>query len=147
MRVIGLDVGARRIGVASGDTETGIAAPAGVIIRDDDASAVAAALREADAREAAMIVVGMPYTMAGRVGPQAEAAMAFARKLEEAGAAVETMDERLSSAEAKRNLRASAPQGGGRRKSRRGREAGAVDAAAAAIILQAWLDGKRAQGE
>ena len=147
MRVIGLDVGARRIGVASGDTETGIAAPAGVIVREDDASAVAAALREAEAREADVIVVGMPYTMAGRVGPQAEEAMAFARKLEEAGATVETMDERLSSAEAERTLRASAPQGRGRRKSRRGREAGAVDAAAAAIILQAWMDGKRARGE
>ena len=147
MRVIGLDVGARRIGVASGDTETGIAAPAGVIVREDDASAVAEALREAEAREADVIVVGMPYTMAGRVGPQAEAAMAFARKLKEAGATVETMDERLSTAQAKRNLRASAPGGGGRRKSRRGREAGAVDAAAAAIILQAWMDGKRARGE
>ena len=147
MRVIGLDVGARRIGVASGDTETGIAAPAGVIVREDDASAVAEALREAEAREADVIVVGMPYTMAGRVGPQAEAAMAFARKLTEAGATVETMDERLSSAEAKRALRASAPHGKGRPMSRRVREAGVVDAAAAAIILQAWLDGKRARGE
>ena len=147
MRVIGLDVGARRIGVASGDTETGIAAPAGVIVREDDASAVAAALREAEAREAAMIVVGMPYTMAGRVGPQAEEATAFARKLAEAGATVETMDERLSSSQAKRNLRASVPHGRGHPRSRREREAGAVDAAAAAIILQAWLDGKRGRGE
>lgn len=147
MRVIGLDVGARRIGVASGDTETGIAAPVGVIVREDEASAVADALREAEAREAEIIVVGMPYTMAGRVGPQAEAAAAFARKLAEAGATVETMDERLSSAEAERALRSAAPGGGSRRKSRREREKGAVDAAAAAIILQAWLDGKRARGE
>lgn len=147
MRVIGLDVGARRIGVASGDTETGIAAPVGVIVRADEASAVADALREAGAREAEVIVVGMPYTMAGRVGPQAEAAAAFARKLAEAGATVETMDERLSSAEAERALRTSAPGDGSRRKSRREREKGAVDAAAAAIILQAWLDGKRARRE
>lgn len=147
MRVIGLDVGERRIGVASGDTETGIAAPAGVIVRADETAAVAEAMREAAARNAEVIVVGLPYTMAGRVGPQAEAALAFARKLEEAGAAVETMDERLSSSEAERALRASAPGGRGRRSSRRIREKGAVDAAAAAIILQAWLDGRRAQRE
>ncbi len=141
MRVIGLDVGARRIGVASGDTETGIAAPAGVIVCADEASAVADALREAASRGAEVIVVGMPYTMAGRVGPQAEAVEAFARRLAEAGATVETVDERLSSAEAERALRASAPGG----RSRPRMEKGAVDAAAAAIILQAWLDSERAR--
>ncbi len=139
MRVIGLDVGARRIGVASGDTETGVAAPVGVIVVADEAAAVAEALREASERGAEVIVVGMPYTMAGRVGPQAEAVAAFVRRLEEAGAAVETVDERLSSAEAERALRASAPGGRGKRKIAKG----AVDAAAAAVILQSWLDGRR----
>lgn len=139
MRVIGLDVGARRIGVASGDTETGVAAPVGVIAVADEASAAANALREASERGAEVIVVGMPYTMAGRVGPQAEAVAAFVQRLEEAGATVETIDERLSSAEAERALQASAPGGRGKRKIAKG----AVDAAAAAVILQSWLDGRR----
>ena len=140
MRALGLDVGERRIGVASGDTDTGIAVPAGVI--EDSPDPVADVLREAQSRDADVVVVGMPYSMSGRVGPQAQVVQEFARRLEGTGLAVETIDERLSSAEAERALEGSR----GRGRSRRRVEKGAVDAAAAAVILQAWLNGKRGRG-
>ena len=137
MRALGLDVGERRIGVASGDTDTGVAVPVGVILNSPDAAADV--LREARERDAQVVVVGMPYSMSGRAGPQAEAVRGFAQRLEDAGLAVETVDERLSSAEAERALAG----GRGRGRARRRPEKGAVDAAAAAVILQAWLDGRR----
>ena len=140
MRALGLDVGERRIGVASGDTDTGVAVPVGVIQNSPDAAADV--LREARERDAQVVGVGMPYSMSGRAGPQAEAVQGFAQRLEEAGFAVETIDERLSSAEAERALAGGRGRGRGRRKV----EKGAVDAAAAAVILQAWLDAKRGRG-
>lgn len=140
MRALGLDVGERRIGVASGDTDTGIAVPAGVI--ENTSNAIADVVREANARDAGVVVVGMPYSMSGRVGPQAEVVQAFVERLEEAGLTVETVDERLSSAEAERALGAGRSRGRGRRKPERGE----VDAAAAVVILQAWLDGGRVRG-
>ena len=91
MRVIGLDVGARRIGVASGDTDTRLAVPVGVVTVEQGNSGIAGVLREAEAREASVIVVGMPYSMSGRVGPQAESVEEFVRLLREAGAHVETV--------------------------------------------------------
>lgn len=140
MRALGLDVGERRIGVASGDTDSGIAVPAGVIENSPEATADVA--REANARDAGVIVVGMPYSMSGRVGPQAQVVQEFVRGLQEVGLAVETVDERLSSAEAERALAGGRTRGRGRRRL----EKGAVDAAAAVVILQAWLDGKRGSG-
>ena len=137
MRALGIDVGERRIGVASGDTDTGVAVPVGVIQNSPDAAVDV--LREARERDAQVVVVGMPYSMSGRVGPQAEVVQGFAQRLEDAGLAVETVDERLSSAEAERALEGGRDRGRTRRKV----EKGAVDAAAAAVILQAWLDGKR----
>ena len=140
MRALALDVGERRIGVASGDTDTGVAVPAGVIENAPDVAAHV--LREVQARGADVVIVGMPYSMSGRVGPQAQVVQEFIRRLEELGLAVETVDERLSSAEAERALAGSRSRGRGRRRP----EKGAVDAAAAAVVLQAWLDGKRGSG-
>ena len=140
MRALGLDVGERRIGVASGDTDTGIAVPAGVI--ENTPEATQDVVREAHARDAEVVVVGMPYSMSGRVGPQALAVQEFVRGLQEAGLAVETVDERLSSAEAERALAGGRTQGRGRRRP----EKGEVDAAAAVVILQAWLDANRGSG-
>ena len=105
MRVIGLDVGERRTGVASGDTETGLAVPVGVIESGADGPAVAEVVREARAREASVIVVGMPYSMSGRIGPQAEAVGRFLELLRAAADIdVETVDERLSTAQAERGM-------------------------------------------
>ena len=137
MRALGLDVGERRIGVASGDTDSGVAVPARVI--ENTPEATQDVVREAHARDAGVVVVGMPYSMSGRVGPQALVVQEFVRGLQEAGLAVETVDERLSSAEAERALAAGRTRGRGRRRPAKG----AVDAAAAVVILQAWLDGRR----
>ena len=137
MRALGLDVGERRIGVASGDTDAGVAVPVGVIENTPEATEDVA--REVRARDAEVVVVGMPYSMSGRVGPQAQVVQEFAQRLEEAGLAVETVDERLSSAEAERALAGGRMRGRGRRRL----EKGAVDTAAAVVILQAWLDGRR----
>ena len=141
MRALGLDVGERRIGLASGGTDTRIAVPVGAIENSPEAAGDVA--REARARDAGVVVVGMPYSMTGRVGPQAEAVRGFIARLEEAGLAVETVDERLSSAEAERALAAGRARGRGRRRP----EKGAVDAAAAVVILQAWLDGRPGSGQ
>ncbi len=147
MRVIGLDVGERRTGVASGDTETGLAVPVGVIESAADSSAVAEVMREARAREAAVIVVGMPYSMSGRIGPQAETVGRFVELLRAAAdIEVETVDERLSTAQAERGMarsRERGPRSHQRTKAGRRLPKGASDAAAAAIILQSWLDRRR----
>ena len=137
MRALGLDVGERRIGLAAGDTDAGIAVPIGFV--ENSPHAVADILQEAGRREAGVVVVGMPYSMSGRSGPQAQSVQEFVRGLTEAGLAVETIDERLSTAEAERALSGGRPRGRGRRKPERGD----VDAAAAAVLLQAWLDSKR----
>ena len=140
MRVIGLDVGERRTGVASGDTETGLATPAGVIAGLADPTAVTQAASEAVSRSAEVIVVGMPYSMSGRVGPQAEAVERFVAELREAAEArIETIDERLSTQQAERSMH----QHGERRRGRRRPPTGASDASAAAVILQSWLDARR----
>ena len=141
MRVIALDVGERRTGVASGDTETGLATPAGVIAGLADSTAAAQAASEARSRSAEVIVVGMPYSMSGRAGAQAEAVERFVAELREAAeAVVETIDERLSTQQAERSMRVH----GERRRGRRSPlPTGASDASAAAVILQSWLDARR----
>ena len=154
-RVMALDVGDRRIGVALSDPTRSLATPLGAIDRAalaaagesganplsaDDAELGAAADAAADiAREygASEIVVGVPYLMSGRVGAQARSALRFAAALERrSGLAVVRVDERLSTVQARRML----SQGGGSRGARV-RDRGAVDSAAAAVMLQAWLDG------
>ena len=76
--------------------------------------------------------------MNGRVGPQAEVTLAFIDELAaHTGLAIDTVDERLTSVEAERRIRQSAAPGRGKR----GKPAkGSIDAGAAVLILQAWLD-------
>ena len=143
MRVIALDVGERRIGVASGDTVTRLAVPAAVVERQAGADAIEAVLREARSRDAELIVVGMPLSLNGRRGPQAEVTEAFVRELaQRTSTPIETWDERFSTSEAEHRMRqARGPAGRGRpERSQRG----AVDAAAAAVILQSYLDARTA---
>ncbi len=139
MAIAALDLGRRRIGVAL--TAGGAAAyPVGTIERRSlvkDLAAIAAMLR---ARDVEQIVVGLPLNMDGSVGSQARAAQDFARQLEAAiGLPVVLYDERLTSFEAEERLseerlRASP------RKARR--KKAAVDALAAAIILEGWLQSR-----
>ncbi len=137
-RVLGVDVGTTRVGLALSDP-AGITAQPLEVIDGPGASGFAAAIaervRELEVEE---IVVGIPLHMDGRRGPAAEAAEAFAVSLEEAtGLPVRRWDERLSTKEAERAMRAGGADG---RKQR-----GVVDKVAAAIVLGAYLDARRAR--
>jgi putative Holliday junction resolvase len=136
MRIIGLDLGERRIGVAAADDRTGVAVPVTTVLAGDDVlSVIAGVVQEQAADE---LVVGMPLSMTGAVGAQAQKVQTVVEELRETLAIpVHTWDERLSTVQAAR----SAPSPG-RRKSARTAVAGR-DAAAAAIILQAFMDRRR----
>jgi putative Holliday junction resolvase len=136
--VLGVDLGARRIGLAVSDAEGRVAFPAGVLesrgaVRD--VAAVAAVVRE---RGAGCVVVGLPVHMSGRRGPEAEAALRFAAALaKQAGVPVDTLDERWTSREAERALREM-----GRTSKKRAR--GEVDAIAATLLLRSFLERRSA---
>lgn len=137
-----LDVGDRRVGIALSDPTGTLATPFGAVERGE--SDVDEILRLAEREGAGAIVVGMPYTLAGARGAQAAKTAAFVRALREKarGVPVSTLDERLSTAQARRLLRESSAPGGRRRKTRRQQDRGRTDAAAAAVILQGYLDGR-----
>jgi putative holliday junction resolvase len=137
--IIGLDHGARRIGVAVGDTETGMAFPRPAIHRRSLAVDLHEVEQLAWAEGAELIVVGLPLNMDGSEGDQAAAARSFGDGLTENGLRVAYEDERLSSWEAGEQLRA-----GGRRSP--SRESGELDSAAARLILQQYLDARRRMG-
>lgn len=142
MRVLGLDLGARRIGLALSDPEGRIAFPEGYLERRGlrrDLEALGALIAE---REVGAIVVGLPIHLDGRSGPAAASARAFAERLGEAtGLPVELLDERWTSVEAERHLRSR----GRRTVERRGR--GTVDTVAATLLLSTYLDRRRALAE
>jgi putative Holliday junction resolvase len=133
---MGLDVGERRIGVAIADELGMIASPAGVVQRGDgDLQRI---LETARAQRAGVIVIGLPMGLSGREGPQAATVRAFAESLAQAAddsLEIVFWDERLTSTMAERALAAQ-----GRKKNRR---SGEIDAVAAAVILQGYLDAER----
>jgi len=135
---MGLDHGSRRIGVAIGDTETGMAFARTAIQRrnlDRDLALVG----ELCASEGIdRVVIGLPLNMDGSEGPQAREVRAFGQRLTTAGLAVEYEDERLSTWEAGERL---AEVG---RRARRG--SGELDSTAARVILQQYLDARRGTG-
>jgi putative Holliday junction resolvase len=133
MRIIGLDLGEKRIGVAAADDRTQVAVPVTTI--DADGDPVAAIARLVDEQNADELVIGMPLSMSGAMGPQAQLTMEVVERLRERMTLpVHTWDERLTTAQASR----SAPRGG-----RAAEKKGARDAIAAAILLQAFLDSRR----
>ena len=135
-RVVGLDFGRRRIGVALSDPSGIIASPHGVVEADPEDPTVPSdeLVDLLEKVEADRIVVGLPLHMDGSVGEMAEEVRAFAEALEErTGLPVEEWDERLSSSAAERALvETGAPD-------RVRREKGRVDAMAAALTLRAYL--------
>ena len=131
-RVIGLDHGSRRIGVAVGDTATGMAFARPALQRRDlvlDLDTISALVRD---EEAELVVLGLPRNMDGSEGSQAAAARDFGERLVAIGLRVEFVDERLTSWQAAEQLADE-----GRRVRRR---SGEVDSAAARLILQEYLD-------
>jgi putative Holliday junction resolvase len=142
MRVLGVDLGERRIGVAVSDGTGTLASPRCTIERSGDRSADRAALvAVVEEVGAQRVVVGLPLSLNGRRGPAARAAQADADELAQLlaprGIAVETFDERLTTVSAARSLR-EAGRGGRAQKSR-------IDQSAAAVLLQAWLDTRGAR--
>lgn len=139
MRAVALDLGTRRIGVAVSDAGGTMATPYSVITRSGDARADRARVAEIVSEvDAGLVVVGLPLSMDGSEGPAAKAALKEAEALRDLlDVPVELQDERLTSVTANRSLTEAGVTGKRRRKAR---EAGAVDQAAAAVLLQSWLD-------
>lgn len=133
--VLGLDPGERRIGVALAVPGTSMALPLTVLDRNDEWEAALRAL-VAEHRVAG-IVVGLPVSLSGTEGAAAVGARSFAAHVASLVALpVDLVDERLSTVAAGRALAAAGA--GGRR------QRGVIDASAAAVILQAWLDARGA---
>lgn len=131
-RVLGLDLGDVRIGVAISDPERRLAVPLGTIHTGApaDLKAVASLVRE---NEVSLVVVGHPLLLSGEAGDRARHAEAFADALRSVlEVPVVLQDERLSTVEADRALREAGATGPRRR--------AAVDRSAATVILQAYLD-------
>ena len=137
MRVLALDVGDRRIGVALSDPTGLLASPLSTITRKGQDADVDEVLGLAAANDVTEIVVGMPVSLSGRKGAQAARTTAFAEELRrKTDIPVVFADERYSTVQAERSLRESGVQPS--------RDKARVDAAAAAVILQSYLDARRA---
>jgi len=142
MRVVALDLGSRRVGVAVSDAGGIMAMPYSVIQRSGDVRVDRAQVARIVAEvEAELVLVGLPLSLDGSVGPAAAAALEEAEALREVvGVPVELHDERLTSVTANRALSEAGVTG---RRRRQARQAGAVDQVAAAVLLQSWLDKNR----
>ena len=132
MRVLAVDFGEKRIGLAVSDESGRVVVPVGVVARTSDARAASDVARAAREREVSRLVVGLPRSLDGREGLLASRARTFARRLEEAsGLPVDLHGEALTSVEAERDLREAGLRGP--------RRAAARDAEAAALLLRDWL--------
>jgi putative Holliday junction resolvase len=129
-RVIGVDHGARRVGLAVGDEETGMAFPRSTVPAVGAAEVIA---RLAEDEGTGRVVVGLPLNMDGSEGPQAAAARGFGYELTQLGLEVAFSDERLTTWEAGERSRAAD----------RPRSANAIDSAAAALILEQFFADRR----
>jgi putative holliday junction resolvase len=133
--VLGLDLGEARIGVAVSDPDRRLAVPVGTVRTGapQDVKAIAKLVAELGV---ASIVVGLPVSLSGEERTAADHARTFAGALRDfLHLPVELQDERLSTVEASRVLRRAGVKARGQRE--------VIDQAAAAVILQAWLDRQR----
>ena len=139
MRALGIDLGSKRIGVALSDSGGVLATPYEVIQRSGQVATDHRKILELAAEaDVECIVVGLPLSLDGSIGPAARAALDEAAAL---GATtdlpVETYDERLTTVTADRSLMQMSMGAAARRK--------VVDKVAAAVMLQAWLDRRAAR--
>ena len=133
MRVLALDIGEVRVGVAVSDPAGRVASPVCVLPSAEVLAHAASFRRVLEDWEPDLLVCGLPRTLAGEEGPQAARIREQAQRIASTcGIPLEFADERLSSAEAKRILRS---QGLSERAMR-----GKVDMVAASLFLQSWLD-------
>jgi len=130
-RLLALDIGDKRIGVAVSDESQLLARPLTTVARASKRQDFERIARLAAEHNATRVIVGLPRTLRGEEGPQAKRVRRYADALSAAvGLPIAFQDERYSSVEAEERLAAS--------RKRRSREA--IDAAAAAIILQDYLN-------
>ncbi len=136
MRIMGLDIGKKTIGVALSDPEGLIAQPVATIKRTTFSNDIEEVLRLSADHSVAVIVAGLPLNMDGSRSAQTEFVLKFAERLKErTDIPIRTWDERLSTMAVERVL----IEGGARREKRKG----VVDKLAAAYILQGYLDSRR----
>ena len=134
-RVVAVDLGTKRIGVACSDVTRTLASPHVVIQRRGSLDADHLALkREVDELEAEVVVVGLPLSLSGRDGPAARLVRSEVEALRQvlAPITVEFVDERFTTVTAHRSLMERKVRGEERRR--------VVDKVAAAVMLQSWLD-------
>jgi putative Holliday junction resolvase len=134
---VALDLGSRRIGVAVSDPGGRLASPVQVVTRsgdlDQDRRTLAALIGELEAER---VVVGLPLSLDGQVGPAAQATLDEVEAMAAyTDVPIETYDERFTTVTADHLLRAHDRNAKQRRQT--------IDMAAAAVLLQAWLDGRR----
>jgi putative Holliday junction resolvase len=136
---LGVDLGSRRIGLALSDPGGRIASPHRVLQRAkqqvDDHRSIVGVARENDA---VVIVVGLPISLSGDLGPAARATLEEVEAMREIAGTdlpVETYDERLTTITAERSLNEARMSRAERRK--------VVDKVAAAVMLQSWLESNR----
>jgi putative Holliday junction resolvase len=130
---VGVDVGEKRIGLSRSDPLGILATPVKTLTRKSTSSDIDALLRFAAESGALEIVVGMPISLSGAIGSQALITREFVKALaDQSHVPVREQDERMSSVEAEGMLRAA-----GKKPSR---NKASIDSAAAAVILQRYLD-------
>lgn len=137
MRALGIDPGTRRVGVALSDEEGAFASPHSTIEVKSRTQVVAALAALAEEHAVSVIVVGLPLRLDGSEGEASRRARLLASELgKHTGASVELWDERLSTRAAERALREADMRGPRARQ--------LVDRVAAAVLLQGYLDARRA---
>jgi len=132
--VLGLDPGTKRIGVAISDSDGRVATPIEVIQRSGDLTRDLRKIRElVEEWEAELVVVGLPLSLSGEIGPSARRVLDEVEQLRATlPVPVETYDERLTTVTAERHLVEQRMGAKARRE--------VVDKVAAAVLLQSWLD-------
>lgn len=140
MNVLGIDHGSRRVGLALGSTEVGVAAPMKVVEHNGEHALIEDIRAVVEGENIALVVVGLPLAVSGGDSAQTEKVRAFHARLEDAlDVPVTLEDERLSSREIEKHM-----------ESMGGRKAWVAsgfdrDSAAATLFLQTWLDRTRTE--
>jgi len=138
VRCLGVDVGEKRVGLAISDPNGQVAVPLRTLHRTAPDGVIDEIAALAAEEQVAGIVVGLPLSLDGTVGPQAESVQEFVRQLlVVVDVPVTLWDERLSTVQAQQLLRRDGP---GSRASRK--DKGRIDAMAATVILQDYLDSR-----
>jgi putative Holliday junction resolvase len=140
MRTLAIDPGSRRIGLALSDSAGRLATPYAVLQISSPQDAITQILKVIEKEGVDRLVVGIPLNMLGPPGPSAKSAAAFARELAtRTGKPLILIDERLSSFQAEQDLITRKRAG---EKITRKQKKSRLDALAATVFLQAFLDGK-----